>query len=138
MRSHTETFSPFQLDAALLLDIFDEPIVIQRNFLKLTGNLNTAMLLSWIVTLNQDQSFESDGWLRLTQSTWQQDTGLSRFELESARAALRKHELIEERRKGMPAKTEMRLNVNRLAQALHDQAHRSYPNLATDHVEQAG
>ena len=105
MRSHTETFSPFQLDAALLLDIFDEPIVIQRNFLKLTGNLNTAMLLSWIVTLSQDQSFESDGWLRLTQSTWQQDTGL---------------------------------NVNRLAQALHDQAHRSYPNLATDHVEQAG
>ncbi len=137
MRSHTETFSPFQLDAALLLDIFDEPIVIQRNFLKLTGNLNTAMLLSWIVTLSQDQTFDSDGWLRLTQSTWQQDTGLSRFEVESARAALRMHELIEERRKGMPAKTEMRLNVNRLAQALHDLAHRNYPNLATDHVEQA-
>src|ERR1035437_860559 len=129
MKPQSEHFSPVQFDAAMLLDIFEEPIVIQRNFLRLTGNLNTAMLLSWIVTLSQDQEYESDGWLRLTQATWQQDTGLSRFELESARAALRKRELIEERRKGLPAKTEIRLDVNRLTQALREQAHRNYPNL---------
>ena len=129
MKPQSEHFSPVQFDAAMLLDIFEEPIVIQRNFLRLTGNLNSAMLLSWIVTLSQDQEYESDGWLRLTQATWQQDTGLSRFELESARAALRKRELIEERRKGLPAKTEIRLDVNRLTQALREQAHRNYPNL---------
>lgn len=129
MKPQTENFSPVQFDAAMLLDIFEEPIVIQRNFLRLTGNLNSAMLLSWIVTLSQDQEYESDGWLRLTQATWQQDTGLSRFELESARAALRKRELIEERRKGLPAKTEIRLDVNRLTQALREQAHRNYPSL---------
>ncbi len=129
MKPQSENFSPVQFDAAMLLDIFEEPIVIQRNFLRLTGNLNSAMLLSWIVTLSQDQEYESDGWLRLTQATWQQDTGLSRFELESARAALRKRELIEERRKGLPAKTEIRLDVNRLTQALREQAHRNYPSL---------
>jgi hypothetical protein len=129
MKPQSENCSPVQFDAAMLLDIFEEPIVIQRNFLRLTGNLNSAMLLSWIVTLSQDQEYESDGWLRLTQATWQQDTGLSRFELESARAALRKRELIEERRKGLPAKTEIRLDVNRLTQALREQAHRNYPSL---------
>lgn len=123
---HNDQESPVHLDAALLLDIFDEPIVIQRNFLHLTGNLNAAMLLSWIVTLSQDQSAESEGWLRLPQTKWQSDTGLSRFELEAARAALRKMELIDERRKGMPAKIEIRLNVNRLANALQEQARQRF------------
>lgn len=128
MERHTDTdiSLPIHLDASLLLDIFDEPIVIQRNFLNLTGNLNAAMLLSWIVTLSQDQPLESEGWLRLSQSTWQADTGLSRFELEATRAALRKRGLIEERRKGMPAKIEIRLDVYRLGQALHEQAQRRY------------
>jgi hypothetical protein len=114
------------LNAALLLDIFDEPIVIQRNFLNLTGSLNSAMLLSWIVTVSQEQEPVTDGWLRMSQQTWQTETSLSRFELESARSVLRQIGLIEERRSGWPAMTAVRLKVDRLAQALQDQAQRRY------------
>lgn len=115
-----------RLSVEMLLDIFDEPIVIQRNFLHLTGSLNSAMLLSTIVSLSQDQLEISDGWLRLTQTEWQRTTSLSRFELEAARAVLRKQSLIDERRKGMPARNEVRLRVDRLAQALNDQAQQRY------------
>ena len=117
---------PRFMDAAMLLDIFDEPIVIQRNFLNLTGNLHSAMLLSWIVTVSQDQEPTTEGWIRLAQQTWQTETSLSRFELESARAVLRKLGLIDERRSGWPAMAEIRLKVDHLARALQDQAHRRY------------
>lgn len=114
------------LNTEMLLDIFEEPIVIQRNFLNLTGSLNSAMLLSAIVSLSQDQSEDTDGWLRLTQNQWQTNTSLSRFELEAARAVLRKQSLIIERRKGMPARMEVRLDVMRLTQALSKQAQGRY------------
>jgi hypothetical protein len=114
------------LNAALLLDLFDEPIVIQRNFLHLTGSLNSAMLLSWIVTLSQDQEPVTEGWVRLPQQTWQTQTSLSRFELETARSVLRQIGLIEERRSGWPAMTAVRLKVERLVQALQDQAQQRY------------
>ncbi len=114
------------LNTAMLLDLFDEPIVIQRNFLHLTGSLNSAMLLSWIVTLSQDQEPVTEGWLRLPQQTWQTETSLSRFELETARSVLRQSGLIEERRSGWPAMTAVRLKVERLAQALQDQAQRRH------------
>lgn len=114
------------MDPAMLLESFDEPIVIHRSFLPLAGSINAALLLTWMITLTREQPEDGDGWLTLTQADWATETGLSRYEQESARKALRTRGLIEERRVGMPSRLEMRVKAQDIAEALRRQGQRRY------------
>ena len=63
------------------------------------------------------QQPERDGWFWKTAAEWQRETGLSRREQDSARRRLRALGLLEEQRRGMPAKRWFRLDLAALGAA---------------------
>lgn len=87
----------------------------------LTGSVTTALLLGqclyWTRTVLRGQS-ERSGWFWKTSAEWQRETGLTRREQDSARHRLRALGLLEEQRRGMPAKRWFRLDLAALGQQL--------------------
>ena len=66
-----------------------------------------------------DHSVESasnggDGWFYKTREAWRRDTGINRSGQETARRILVEKGIIDERRKGIPAKMHFRVNFDRL------------------------
>jgi hypothetical protein len=90
----------------------------------LTGSVTAALLLGqclyWTRTVTRQQP-QRDGWFWKTAAEWQRETGLSRREQDSARRILRALGLLEEQRRGMPARRWFRLDLAGLRQQL-DQA----------------
>lgn len=121
------------IDPAMLLESFDEPIVIHRSFLRITGAITPALFLTWAITLTRELPDSSDGWLKLTQSDWTVETGLSRWEQESARKQLRTQRFIEERRVGMPARLELRVNAAAISEAMRELARARYQGFLDAH-----
>ena len=113
------------ISPALLLDLYDEPIAFHRAHLRLTGSVTAALLLSTACHLAADLPEDAHGWLRMSTADWQRETGLSRFEQETARRLLRNRGLIEDRRRGMPARLELRVRTESLLGALRVQAETS-------------
>ena len=64
------------------------------------------------------QQPERDGWFWKTAAEWQRETGLSRREQDSARRILRALGLLEEQRRGMPARRWFRLDLAAFAAAV--------------------
>lgn len=114
------------MDAAMVLESFDEPIVIHRSLLPLCGSVNAALLLTWLINVSQEQGDETEGWLSFTQADLALETGLTRYEQEVARRALRTLNFLEERRMGMPARLEMRICARAVAEAMRAQGRRRY------------
>jgi len=87
----------------------------------LTGSVTTALLLGqclyWTRSVLRQQA-ERDGWFWKTSAEWQRETGLSRREQDSARCRLRALGLLDEERRGMPAKRWFRLDLAALGQQL--------------------
>ncbi len=112
-----------------LLELYDEPVSFHRAFVEMGGGVTAALFLSCACQKAADLSDESEGWLRLTMAQWSEATCLTRSEQESARRHLRERGLIEERRVGMPARLEIRVDVVRLVERLHAQASWKYQGL---------
>ena len=112
----------------MLLELFDEPIVIPRAYVELTGGLTPALFLSTLVALTQDLGEQSHlpvaerGWILRTQAEWRQLTFLSRYEQEAARRALDQRGFITQSRRHMPARLAIRLHAHKVAEALRQQA----------------
>jgi len=114
------------LDAALLLDIFDEPIVFHRSYVPIAGGITAALFLSHAGYACEDQPKDHDGWFVRSQAEWERDTGLIRREQETARRLLRERGLLEERRVGMPAVLWYRVNWARLRESLEHQSRKNW------------
>lgn len=114
------------LNEALLLDIFDEPIVFHRSYVPIAGGITAALFLSHAGYACEDQPNEHDGWFIRSQAEWERDTGLTRREQETARRLLRERGLLEERRVGMPAVLWYRVNWARLREALEHQSRKNW------------
>ena len=65
---------------------------------------------------------EREGWFWKTRTEWQHETGLSRCEQENARKALAARGLLQEARRGMPARMHFRIDLDRLGQLLAQSA----------------
>ena len=113
-----------QLTAELLLQVFDLPVSFHRCLVPITGGITAALMLSQAIWTTQDLDPESNGWFMKSQEEWTEDTGLSRWEQETARRALRSAGFLEERRVGMPAKLWYRVRPDHVWQALRDRATR--------------
>jgi hypothetical protein len=109
----------------LLLDVFDTPITFHRCLIPVSGGVNAALLLSHAIWTTQGLDGEADGWFLKSQEQWAEETGLSRWEQETARRALRDAGLLEERRVGMPARLWFRVKASSVWAALKAQAARS-------------
>ena len=82
----------------LLLDVFDLPVSFHRSLIPITGSVTAAFLLSHAIWNTQEAEAGSfgapetdiiDGWFAMSQDQWSRQTGLSRWEQETARRLLR-------------------------------------------------
>ena len=123
-----------RVEHQLLLDIFDLPVAFHRCLVPICGSVTAALLLSYAIGTTQAaeaghfadlQRDFVDGWFTLSQDQWTRETGLSRWEQETARRLLRQAGLLSERREGMPARVWFKVDKAAIAQALQQQAQRN-------------
>lgn len=107
---------------ALLLDIFDEPIVFQRAYVGLTGSAVAALFLSYAVYTSERLPAEAEGWFKKTGEEWKAETGLTRFEQQTARKILRDLGVLIERKYGLPAELYFKVRVDHVLELLSAQA----------------
>ena len=88
----------------LLLEVFDIPVSFHRCLVPVTGGITSALMLSQAIWTTHAIEPAAEGWFMRSQEEWTEETGLSRWEQETARRALRRAGLLEERRFGMPAR----------------------------------
>ena len=88
----------------LLLQVFDLPVSFHRCLVPITGGVTAALMLSQAIWTAQTLDPTAEGWFIRSQDQWTEETGLSRWEQETARRSLRRAGLLQERRVGMPAK----------------------------------
>ena len=110
------------LNSELLLQILDLPVSFHRCLVPITGSVTAALLLSHAISTAQDADPTLNGWFRKSQDEWGEETGLSRWEQETARRLLREAGFLEERRFGMPAKLWYRVCPERVWHALQEGA----------------
>jgi hypothetical protein len=109
----------------LLLDVFDTPVTFHRCLVPVAGGVHAALLLSHAIWTTQALDGDADGWFLKSQEEWTEETGLSRWEQETARRALRRAGLMEERRIGLPARLWFRVCASAVWAAL--KAHSARP-----------
>jgi len=107
-----------------ILQHLDRPIAFQRSFVTLTGSINAALMLSQAVYWHL-RTDNKEGWFYKTQEQWEEETGLSRYEQESARKRLKELGFWEEKREGLPAKMFFRVNERLLQDQLEKLPHSS-------------
>ena len=120
-------FEPHGISDELLLAVFDMPVTFHRCLVPVAGGVTAALMLSQAIWLTDIVDPASDGWFMCSQEQWTKETGLTRWEQETARRALRRAGLLVERRLGMPAKLWFRVcpgAVMRALQASVDQGGR--------------
>lgn len=106
------------ITAQLLLDLFDLPVSFHRCLVPVAGGVTAALMLSQAIWTTQALEPSAAGWFTRSQEQWREETGLSRWEQETARRALRSAGFLEERRDGMPAKLWYRVRPEAVWRAL--------------------
>jgi len=106
------------ITAELLLDVFDLPVSFHRCLVPITGGVTSALMLSQAIWTTQTIEPAANGWFCKSQDQWSDETGLTRWEQETARRALRSAGFVEERRVGMPAKLWFRVRPDAVWRAL--------------------
>lgn len=97
------------------LQLVDRPIAFQRSFVRLGVGITGALLLSQIVYW---QNRMEGQWFYKTQADLEEETGLTRYEQEGARKKLISCGVLEEAKRGIPAKLYFRVNQERLEELL--------------------
>jgi hypothetical protein len=95
----------------VLQDALDRPIAFHRVFVKLTGSVTAALMLSQAVYWTKRANSGGVGWFYKTITQWEEETGLSRHEQETARKALRRFSFWQEERRGVPAQMYYRVDI---------------------------
>ncbi len=106
----------------LLLEVFDIPVSFHRCLVPITGGVTAALMLSQAIWTTQTIERAADGWFSKSRDEWTEETGLSRWEQETARRALRGGGFLEEKRVGVPAKLWFRVRPEAVWRALKARA----------------
>ena len=104
----------------MIAECLDRPIAFQRTFVTITGSITSALFLSQAVYWARRCSEREDGerWFYKTQSDWEDETGMTRYEQEGARKVLRGLGLLKEKRVGIPAKLFFSVDLKKLNAAI--------------------
>lgn len=97
--------------------LLGKPIAFHRIYVQLAGSITAALMLSQAVYWSQRPS-QPDGSFWKTTEEWEEETGLSRREQDTARKALRRLPFWYEKRRGIPAKMFYRVDLNGLFEFL--------------------
>lgn len=103
---------------AILQDVLDRPVAFHRSFVKLTGSVTAALLLSQAMYWSKRINSNGDGWFYKTRGQWEEETGLSRYEQESARRTLRRFSFWKEELRGVPAQMHYKVDISILLDEL--------------------
>lgn len=85
------------------------PVAVYPRLTKALGS-TTAMLFFCQLMYWDGKGDDEDGWIYKTQDEWEEEIGLTRREQETARKRLKAAGVLEERRRGVPAKLYYRIN----------------------------
>lgn len=99
-----------------ILPLLDRPIAFQRSFIRLDIGVTAALFLSQMIYWTNRS--DDDGWIYKTQEEWEEETGLSRYEQEGARKKLRSIGVLQEKKKGVPARLFYKVDNDVLFQSL--------------------
>jgi hypothetical protein len=91
----------------------ERPVAYYPKLVKVAGSVNAAIFLSQLGYWTPKAS-DPDGWVYKTQVEWELETGLTRWEQETARRQLRERSILTEVKKGMPARLYFRIDVDAL------------------------
>jgi hypothetical protein len=93
----------------------DRPIAFNREFVRMGCGINGSLMLSQCVYWSS-RTKNSDGWFYKTQAEWEDETGMTRHELDGARKKLKSLGFIEEKKQGIPCKLNYRIVANKIAE----------------------
>lgn len=101
----------------LLPHVFDRPIAFHRILAEVAGSVNGGVFLSQAMYWSSIKE-TNNGWFYKTAEDWEKETFLSRREQETVRRNLVKKKVLEEVKKGIPAKLYFRVNNSELLDAI--------------------
>lgn len=114
---------PMSEGSETLLELLDAPIAFHRVFVKLGGGVTAGLLLSQAFYWSKNRrALERDGWFYKSHAEWEEETGLTRREQQTARAHLRERKLLEEKDGSLKGKGRVlwyRVNRDALFEALN-------------------
>lgn len=99
--------------------LLDRPIAFHRCFVTLTGSIPAALMLSQAIYWSK-RTTKGSAWFYKTQKDWEEETGLSRTEQDSARRRLRELGFWFEDRRDVPAKLYFRVDAQKLQSSLQE------------------
>ncbi|MFQ1679192.1 replication protein [Pantoea dispersa] len=117
-----------------LISLLDRPIAYQACFVRF-GGVTGAVLLSQLVYWHNRMDGE---WFYKTQSEIRAETGLSREEQETARRRLISAGVIEEERRGVPAKLFFRVKADHLESLLLQNAGKPQSSMRDSRIQESG
>ncbi|MDT7042680.1 hypothetical protein [Candidatus Nitronereus thalassa] len=121
MKSRTQVLSEQDVPWAHLAEFFERPISFHRILVHVTGSITAALFLSQAMYWTKNRvSQERGGWFYKKGVEWEEETGLSRREQESARRRLTQLGILEARRLDIPAKLWFQVDLQRLGKLLHE------------------
>src|SRR5262249_351774 len=97
-------------------------VAYQRALARAVGSHSAGLLLSQLWYWSERLPAERDGWFWKTQDEIEEETVMTRWEQETARRKLRELGLLEEAKRGVPAKLWFRINRTAVVRLLHDKA----------------
>lgn len=108
-------------DAERVSALLVNPIAFHRAFVQLAGSVTAGLMLSqalyWTRIVLEKEPLRG-GWFYKSAREWEEETGLTRREQETARKKLIKCGLLEEKLRGIPATLYYCVNLSRLAELL--------------------
>lgn len=91
----------------------ERPVAYYPKLVKVAGSVNAAIFLSQLGYWTP-RAADPDGWVYKTQVEWELETGLTRWEQETARRQLRDRGILTEVKRGMPARLFFQIDVEAL------------------------
>ena len=99
--------------------LLDRPIAFHRCFVRLGIGITGAVMLSQAVYWSK-RTENLEGWFHKSIEEWEEETGLTRFEQETAKRKLKG--ILEIERRGIPARLYFRINWENLEKSLISQS----------------
>ena len=105
-------------NTVVLQQLLTRPVAYHPSLAGALGSVTGAIMLSQALYWTQRLPEARDGWFYKTALEWQEETGLTRREQETARKKLVKSGVFEEVRKGVPCRVHYKVDIAALEKVL--------------------
>ena len=101
------------MNKRILLAALQRPIAFHKIFAQISGGITSGLFLSQLFYWH-DKGSDPDGWIYKNYREWEEETTMTRRELDTARKRLKAIGVIQEKKAGAPAKLFYRIDFDRL------------------------